>query len=682
MTNQPLIVDWPTCNKRGCIGIRLPRGGKCLAHATARRRTVVLRQLHQTGEIDARGVPITEALLEQILAAAPHDTGNHSTFVRAWFSGATIQDGAGFGDATFHDAVFSWTIFQGNAGFRGATFQGRSSFGEATFWGDARFEGATFQRDAWFVGATFHRVAQFTGATFHGNARFRATFHSLARFEGATFQRDAWFVRATFHYPAQFTGATFHGVAGFDKATFQRGVWFGEATFGGVAEFDGAIVRHDAWFGKATFRGVAGFGGAIIRCDAGFIEANFEQTRQLGPLLVYGLLFLDAAHFAQLSLIEISSRGLSCQRARFPAGVQLRLHGAQVVLDDADLPSPSLLTGVATLSDARLARREQRLVQAVRRLVPAAAEERSEWPRLLSVQGANLAGLSLANIDLAQCRFAGAHNLDKLRFETEVSFAAAPAWLPWDWRQVLAEERIWRAARSNRWTPPDSPPAWLHEEPYGIKWPGRDEIEPAQLAGLYRALRKAREDAKDEPGAADFYYGEMEMRRHARRGRTGGASRGRVERAVLIAYWLVSGYGLRAWRALAALAVVLVAFAGLLVWVGGYPPAASSPGARPASTPTTGRVPSPSTAAPAPSPIRPAPATTAPTSTATGGSTAPLLNRLIAALLYEARTIIGLNPTPAPVLTRWGEVFLIAVRLLGPLLLALAVLALRGRVKR
>jgi hypothetical protein len=36
--------------------------------------------------------------------------------------------------------------------------------------------------------------------------------------------------------------------------------------------------------------------------------------------------------------------------------------------------------------------------------------------------------------------------------------------------------------------------------------------------GLYRALRKAREDAKDEPGAANFYYGEMEMRRHARPG--------------------------------------------------------------------------------------------------------------------------------------------------------------------
>jgi hypothetical protein len=90
---------------------------------------------------------------------------------------------------------------------------------------------------------------------------------------------------------------------------------------------------------------------------------------------------------------------------------------------------------------------------------------------------------------------------------------------------------------------------------------------------LYRALRKGREDTKDEPGAADFYYGEMEMRRLARRpvnpigaGRIGAASRGRVERWILTAYWLV--YGLRAWRAVAGLAVVTALFAVAFHFVG------------------------------------------------------------------------------------------------------------------
>ena len=67
---------------------------------------------------------------------------------------------------------------------------------------------------------------------------------------------------------------------------------------------------------------------------------------------------------------------------------------------------------------------------------------------------------------------------------------------------------------------------------------------------LYRELHKGREDAKDEPGAADFYYGECEMRRHD-------PGSPWAERLVLGAYWLLSGYALRAWRALAALAVVI-----------------------------------------------------------------------------------------------------------------------------
>jgi uncharacterized protein YjbI with pentapeptide repeats len=588
-----------------------------------------------------------------------------------------FKSDAEFDGATFQDwAWFAGVTFQGTARFNRTTFRGGVEFFGATFRGLALFDGATFQAWPWFSGADFQREARFIQATFERGVGFGRG----PGFAAATFQGPARFLAATLRHTSDFTAVRFQDETWFYGATFQGAARFAETTFQGRAVFSSTTFLDEAEFATATFQGDANFDGAILRYAASFADANFEQARQLGPLLVHGLLRLDGAHFAQLTLVEASTRGLSCQRTRFPAGVQLRLRGAQVVLDDADLPSPSLLTGVATLSDARLARREQRLVQAVRRLVPAAAGEWSARPRLLSVQGANLAGLSLANVDLAQCRFAGAHNLDKLRFEAEVSFAAAPAWLPWDWRQVLAEERAWRAARSNRWAAPDWWPAWLHK-PYRTEWP--QVVEAAQLAGLYRALRKAREDAKDEPGAADFYYGEMEMRRHARRGRTGGASRGQVERAVLTGYWLVSGYGLRAWRALAALAVVLVAFAGLLVWGGGYPPATSSPEAGPTSTSATGRVRPSTTAGRARPPARPSPTTTAPTSTAPASSTAPAADRsLVGALLYGARTIIGLNPTPPPPLTRFGEVLLIAVRVLGPLLLGLALLAVRGRVKR
>ncbi|MET9890591.1 hypothetical protein ABZZ47_10315 [Streptomyces sp. NPDC006465] len=79
----------------------------------------------------------------------------------------------------------------------------------------------------------------------------------------------------------------------------------------------------------------------------------------------------------------------------------------------------------------------------------------------------------------------------------------------------------------------------------------RNALAPDTVATIYRQLRKAREDAKDEPGAADFYYGEMEMRRFSK----GWES---AERWLLQLYWLLSGYGLRASRALGWLALAMM----------------------------------------------------------------------------------------------------------------------------
>lgn len=174
-------------------------------------------------------------------------------------------------------------------------------------------------------------------------------------------------------------------------------------------------------------------------------------------------------------------------------------------------------------------------------------------------------------------------------------------------------------------------------------------MEPARLAALYRELRKGREDAKDEPGAADFYYGECEMRRHD-------PGTPRAERFVLWLYWLTSGYGLRAWRALATFAVLLVVAAGLFTFGGGF-----------ASSTTTGSGSPPTSTTPRSAPVT----TTATADTSFGG-----------ALVYSARTVIGLTRDPQPRLTRFGDVVQILLRLVGPVLLGLAILSIRGRVKR
>jgi hypothetical protein len=156
-------------------------------------------------------------------------------------------------------------------------------------------------------------------------------------------------------------------------------------------------------------------------------------------------------------------------------------------------------------------------------------------------------------------------------------------------------------------------------------------LEPARIAGIYRALRKALEDRKDEPGAADFYYGEMQMRRYSGVHSQPGAPPGRPLVSLLWLYWLVSGYGLRASRALLALAITIALGAVLFALVGfqqDKPPEAGF-------------------------------------------------------VVFALESSISLLRQPGSEnLTVAGHIIQIVLRIAGPLFFGLALLALRGRVKR
>ena len=169
-------------------------------------------------------------------------------------------------------------------------------------------------------------------------------------------------------------------------------------------------------------------------------------------------------------------------------------------------------------------------------------------------------------------------------------------------------------ARGLQW----SPAAW--ERPESLE--AQDPLPPLAIADIYRAMRKAREDSHDYPGAADFYYGEMEMRRN-------GADSW-VERAILTLYWLISGYGMRAGRALLAFAtVVLLLAAGFQLF---------------------------------------------------GFEQAPGFSHTLASTLTTSVSLT--RPVELIDLTPAGMYLNVAARVLGPVLLALAALALRSRVRR
>lgn len=460
-----------------------------------------------------------------------------------------------------------------------------------------------------------------------------------------------------------FVGATFTGDARFDGATFTREAGFDGATFTGEAGFAGVTFTRNAWFDGATFTG-----------DARFTGATFTRRALLGPLSADRLV-LDRASFAQRSIIEAETGAFSADDTRFDGGAELRLRYARVSLQRTFFGGPSSLSGapppVTAEQRAGAATPEQISTWVTTRgggnlaLVSASPPlELENWvPQLLSVQETDLAQLTLADVDLRWCRFTGAHQLDKLRLEGRGPFNRPPwwqtgwAWPPvWRWtaRRVLAEEHPWRARRTKS-------AGWATALPDLHGSVQAPPVSPERLAVLYRSLRKALEDGKNEPGAGDFYYGEMEARRHA-------PSTSRAERALLTVYWLVSGYGQRASRALAVLAATVTALFVLLT-VYGLPQES-------AVQQMTGTIPAAvaGQAQQVSLEVRTAPTTLPPPGQRWTAERANRALRIALGSVVFRDTDQRL--TPAGVWT------VMAGRALGPLLLALAALAIRARVKR
>jgi hypothetical protein len=185
---------------------------------------------------------------------------------------------------------------------------------------------------------------------------------------------------------------------------------------------------------------------------------------------------------------------------------------------------------------------------------------------------------------------------------------------------MIAEEDDWRRPqardREDRRRAPEKPN-------------DGNALNPEQLAGLYRALRKAREDNNDQAGAGDFYYGEMAMRLRASVPAGPGSLSVWVERLVIGGYWLIAGYGMKASRSLLVLVVTIALAAELLTRYGFQ-------------------------------------------STATFGCS----------LLFATQSSLEPIHPPEASLSAFGEVVQLALRLTGPILVGLTILALRSRIKR
>lgn len=524
----------------GCPGIRVPGHTACLTHLIGSDRNTYLTSLAPGSSINHSGTTFTPLLLADLLNAVHDPATGHPRF-----------GGAGFRSAIFEgDADFRSAIFEGNADFRSAAFEGTADFESAIFERPVEFGSVIFEGDAMFRLATFKSVGRFDSATFKSDASFRsATFELGAGLVRAIFKGDVDFGWATFEHGTRFSSASFRGlavfasatftdIALFDSVTFQRGATFRAATFEHGAAFSSAIFKGDAVFRAVTFeRGIA-FESTTFEGDADFGSAAFERAASLGPLVCAGRVVLSGAVFGRPVTLAFAARHLECRRTRWSSTAELRLRYTRVDFAHAVLEHP--LT-IAAETDPFLGPDGQQMAE------PLFATQPDASVRVASLRGVDAAHLVLSDIDLSECLFTGTVHLDQVRLEGACSFAAVPSGWHWrGWRPVrftqrrtLAEEHHWRAKE------PAAVPGWSGAAP------GSGRVGPLQLAPVYRALRKAFEDGKHEPGAADFYYGEMEMRRHA-------GDIPRSERNLLTAYWAMSGYGLRASRALSWLAVTML----------------------------------------------------------------------------------------------------------------------------
>jgi uncharacterized protein YjbI with pentapeptide repeats len=522
---------------------------------------------------------VSPELLKRILDAGRREHSDQTEVV--------LVD-AGFDGSVFDDvAAFSGVRFEGNASFSGAEFTTEALFNGVTFGGDARFDNAKFSQTAHFGGAKFNGGCWFAGVTFEANAMFNGGHvDGTTVFDGATFSGTALFMRRDFRGHATFEfEATFEQVIRFDETSWQDGVAFTGTRFSGETRFFGA-----------TLSGACSFAGAKFGAETNFAAARFDCTE----------LLLDDVTFPDRLAIAGRAHWLSCKGTRFLNGASIRLDGVAADLTEAEFARPSALSGRGL--------------------------------SVLSMKGAYVRDLTLAGADLSRCRFVGAQSLDELSVG-DAHFASSPAGWRWSARDVIVEECFWRAHTQKRqeWQvavePTELERRFVADM---IEEEARGELADArQIAVAYRELRKGKEDSKDEPGAAGLYYGEMEMRRHVSRPRTGGVTSLLgfwAERGILWAYWLVSGYALRASRALFTLAITILGCSALLHWFGFSPRVSFS--------------------------------------------------RAVLLGTESSSSLLRPAQPSKDILTAGGQVVDIALRVLGPLFLGLFLLSLRGRVKR
>jgi hypothetical protein len=374
--------------------------------------------------------------------------------------------------------------------------------------GRTRFDGAVLPSDAGLRGFCVEGDSSFDNACFLGGVSFYdARFFGNVSFRGARFGRNASFHEARFHRHTSFEEVVFSGDAVFGEARWHADASFRSAVFMGAACFDRARFGRDAAMQAACFGGPVSFKRVQVTRHARFERTRFRHGMWLGPLVAGGRIGLSDATVHGGLRVHAAARLVTARGAVVHGDADFRLRHAELDLEDGVFEGPASVRSLAH---------------------PIQGLSEPPWRgpagvRLTSLRRADATRLLLHDVDLSECGFLGLRRPGALQIMGECRFAAVHGRRPLrPWRRggraVLAE---------------DLPGEALHDD---------------RLRTLYLDLSRVMAAAGDRRLARDFRYNAQERRRRG--------ERDPLRRAGLHVLWITCGYGLRAGRAVAWLAVI------------------------------------------------------------------------------------------------------------------------------
>lgn len=350
------------------------------------------------------------------------------------------------------------------------------------------------------------------------------------------------------------SGSTFHHRANFSKSTHSEELQYNK----GIIALEKCIFNDDLILEETT---------ATIFADSAKFTKNINCRNSKLSLGIHG------SHLN--GSLDVENSECSIGAPRLHAARSLRLNNAKIAhLDLQDAIFDSHIYVNAVCEDINLLGVELRKggafdVQAkticlsqIRTggSLKIRGKPGSTQTEIIDLTNADVNHMSLTNVNLRRCSFYGAHGLSSIELDPSVSLATTR--FPLGKRRYIADELAWRRSR----------PRWLslgwqiddtfvgQSAPPQKKWPPKRIVvlkprSALEVATTYRDIRRSFESRSDMSGAADFYYGEMEMRRHWARF---------AEKEMLTIYKYISGYGLKPLNAFAGWTLAIVTATSLI----------------------------------------------------------------------------------------------------------------------